>query len=62
MVKGERQVDQNFVAGVRRCVELLHDVVDMLYERCNILNTMKRAKRLTVTALLTNKAKTNASI
>lgn len=29
MVKGERQVDQDFVADVSRCMELLHDVVDM---------------------------------
>lgn len=29
MVKGERQMDQDFVAGVGRCVKLLHDVVDM---------------------------------
>jgi len=29
MVKGERQVDQNFVTDVGRCVELLHRVVDV---------------------------------
>lgn len=29
MIKGERQVDQDFVADVSRCVELLHDVVDV---------------------------------
>lgn len=29
MVKGERQVDQDFVTGVSRCMELLHDVVDV---------------------------------
>jgi hypothetical protein len=33
MIKGERQVDQDFVADVSRCVELLHDVVDVLFER-----------------------------
>jgi hypothetical protein len=33
MVKGERQVDQEFVADVSRCVELLHDIVDVLFER-----------------------------
>lgn len=62
MVKGERQVDQDFVADVSRCVKLLHDVVNMLNGRCNVLNTIKTAKGLTVTALLTNNAKTNASI
>lgn len=60
MVEGERQVYEYFVGGVRGCMILLHDVVDVLREKWVNRRSYRKGKTLTVTALLTNNAKMNA--